>query len=105
MISGLLFLFALVAVFAFVAAYHLDSRRGKIWWKRQAVVAALVGGNFPMLLLGIAFALSGDPRTRTIGIYFVLAGFGLLLSALIGYPTAYLFLRRCNRSREGDVFK
>ncbi len=105
MFRGLLFFCAIVAVVAFTAAYALDSKARKMWWKHRVLVAALVGGNLPMLLLAIAFLASGDPRTRAVSVYLVLVGFGLHLSALIGYPTAYLFLRRCERSRQKDVFK
>ena len=105
MIRGLLFLCALVALVAFSTAFALDSKTQGMGWKRRAKVSALVGGVLPMLVLALAFALSGDPRANSVSVYVVLAGFWLILSAVIAYPTAYLFTRSCNRSRQAETFE
>ena len=105
MIRSVLFVCAIVALIAFVAAYVLDARAQQIRWKQRALYAAPAGGILPMTLLALAFAASGDPRTRFVSVYLVLGLFGFLLSLAVGYPVAYGFTRRCARSRQADVFK
>ena len=105
MIGSLLFLASLVALFAFVAAYALDVTAQRVEWRRRALLGALLGGFLPMLLPIAVVLLNSGPLDDIGIIVVVLLFFAVVLAASIGFPVAYWFTRRCERSREPDIFK
>lgn len=105
MLRAIMFICAVVALCAFMAAYGLDPRFRNLAWNAKARIAAIVGGFLPLLLLALVLAASGDPSAGDPALYIGFLVVGLIQSTVIGYPVAYLFLRRCERSREADVFK
>ena len=105
MIGSLFFLGGLVVLFAFVAAYVLDVTAQRLEWRRRALLAALMGGLAPMLLPLVVIVLNSEPRSDIVIIVVALLGFAAVLAAAIGFPVAYWFTRRCERSRAPDVFK
>lgn len=102
---GLFFTIAVVAFFAFLAAYALDFRAQRIEWKRRAMLAAVIGASVPLSLATAALWFNAGNNIDWMPVFIRVPVLGIGLTAFVGFPVAYLFTRRCERSREPDIFK
>ena len=104
-IAGFLFLIGLVAALSIGVSFLLATTVPKMSWRKRALFSALAGSFIPMLLpIVVIFLEVGMMTGGLISLVALVVG-GMILAAIVGYPTAYFYNKRREPPVELDVFE
>ncbi len=104
-IAGFLFVIGLVAALSIGVSFLMATTVPKMSWRKRALISALAGSFIPVLLpIVIIFLEVGMITEGLIPLVALVVG-GLILAALVGYPTAYFYSKRREPPSELDVFE
>lgn len=102
---ALVFMIVLIAALAGGSALALDVLVPKVQPRRRMLVASFVGALLPMLIPIAAVFFESAPLREAMLAIVVLAIFGFILAATVGFPDAYWVTRRRGRGTDRDAFR
>ncbi|WP_394728044.1 hypothetical protein [Altererythrobacter sp. GH1-8] len=102
-ILGLAFIIGLVAALAIGTAFVLDTSASQMSLRRRAGIGAAVAGFLSMILPFVAVLSGANDQVPTWIPVIAVVVMGVTFALLVGFPSAYLFLKKREERRGAPV--